>query len=153
MAPATEPPGVSNDDLDLTEAERDGLHELQLGLESIYRGYGALLDCHHHVGSGLDHFATAEELLREEGYTEIADRLRDDLLPAGVIDDRWTYELVDEFREGFLATVTAFERDVREELAGGVTHVAERRQQANWRQRASGWEPGESDAADDDRRS
>jgi len=126
---------------ELSEPEREALHELQLGLESIYRGYGALLDCHHHVGGGMDHLDDAEELLREAGREEFADALRDEHLPAGVIGDRWTYELVDEFRAGFLARITDFERDVREELADGTTHVTERRQQAAWRERASGWEP------------
>lgn len=138
---------------ELSEAEREALHELQLGLESIYRGYGALLDCHHHIGGGMDHLGDAEELLRAAGREEFADALRDDHLPAGVIGDRWTYELVDEFRAGFLARITDFERAVREELADGTTHVTERRQQADWRRRAKGWEPGEGDAGDDDRRS
>jgi hypothetical protein len=131
-------------DHDLSETEREALHHLQLGIEKIYRGYGALLDCHHHVGGGMDHFADAEAGLREAGHTEFADRLRDVHLPAGAVGDRWTFELVDEFREGFLADVTAFEDDVRGSLADGDPHVTERRQQREWRERA------ESDAWRDD---
>ncbi|MWG34936.1 hypothetical protein [Halomarina oriensis] len=127
---------VEYTDPDLSEAEREALHDLQLGIEKIHRGYGALLDWHHHVGGGMDYFADAEERLREAGHTEFADELRDVHLPAGAVEDRWTYELVDEFRREFLADVTAFEEGVREALAEGTPHVTERRQQRRWRENA-----------------
>ncbi|MFC6836968.1 hypothetical protein [Halomarina ordinaria] len=124
---------------DLSETEREALHELTLGLEHIYRGYGDLLSCHHRIGGGMDHLHDAEELLREAGHTEFADALRDEHLPAGAIEDMWTYELVDTFRENFLADVTTFEERVREDLADGERHVTEREQQRQWRERAEGW--------------
>lgn len=141
---------VEDTDPDLNETEREALHNLQLGIEKIYRGYGALLDCHHHVGGGMDYFADAEDQLREAGHTEFADELRDVHLPSGAIDDRWTYELVDEFRQGFLADVTTFEEGVRETLADGESHVTERQQQREWRENAESdaWKSG--DGADGD---
>lgn len=123
----------------LSDGEREALHELQLGLEHVYRGYGALLTFHHQIGHAMDHVARAEARLREAGHDRRADELRDHLLPAGAVGDRWTYELVEAFRDGFLRDVTDFEADVRDDLAGGVGHVTERRQQARWRERA-GWE-------------
>jgi hypothetical protein len=129
---------VEDTDPELSEAEREALHDLQLGIEKIYRGYGALLDCHHHVGGGMDYFADAEEKLRDAGHTEFANELRDVHLPSGAVEDKWTYELVDEFRRAFLADVTAFEDDVRGSLADGVPHVTERRQQREWRENAEG---------------
>ena len=124
---------------DLSEAEREALHEIQLGIEHIYRGFGDLLDCHHEVGNGMDHFDAAMRKLRNAGHDEYADRLRDEILPGGAFGDRWTYELVESFREGMLAETTAFEETVREDLADGTEHVSERRQQREWRERADGW--------------
>ncbi|MFC7228945.1 hypothetical protein N0B31_16190 [Salinirubellus salinus] len=121
---------------DIDEAEREALHELQLGIEHVHRAYGHLLAFHHQIGRGMDRFAAAEPLLRETGHEELADSIRDDVLPAGVIDDRWSYELVEAFERGFLSGTVAFERSVREEVAGGVAHVAEREQQREWRERA-----------------
>lgn len=120
----------------LSEAEREALHELQLGIEHVYRGYGALLTFHHQIGHAMDHVSEAEVRLREAGRDRWADEIRDYLLPAGVVGDDWTYELVRAFREGFLRDVTDFESAVRDGLADGVDHVTERRQQVRWRERA-----------------
>jgi hypothetical protein len=124
---------------DPTPDERDALHELQLGVEHVYRAYGRLLGFHHSLGRGVDHLDEAEQLLRETGHDEFADALRDDHLPAGAVGDQWSYELVEAFRHGLLTDVTQFETAVRDELAGGEEHVTERRQQREWRERAD-WE-------------
>ena len=115
------------DDIDLTEEERRALHELQLGVENLYRGYGSLLDFHHAIGRGMDHLHDAEEILREAGHEKRADMLRDEALPTGVLEDRWTYEIVESFEREFLTEVSGFEQDVREDLADGTEHITERR--------------------------
>ena len=120
----------------LTETERDALHEAQLGVEHVFRAYGDLLGCHHRTGHAMEKFERAESLLREAGHEEFADDLRDRLLPAGAVEDAWTYELVEAFRGGFVDEVEAFESALRAELAGGRDHVAEREQQRRWRERA-----------------
>jgi hypothetical protein len=129
------------DPFDLSRRERDALHELQLGTEQVHRAYGHLLAFHHAVGRGMDHFDEAERLFRDTGHTDPADELRDRLLPAGVVDDSWSYELVESFQSGFYRDVTAFEDDVRRDLADGVGHVTERNQQRRWRDRAAEWPP------------
>lgn len=125
--------GESATAVTLEDAEQEALHELRLGIEHVYRGYGHLLAFHHQVGRGMDRFARARDLLREAGHDEFADRLRDDLLPAGVVDDAWSYELVEAFEDDFLAETTAFERGVRAALVEGEDHVTERVQQHRWR--------------------
>ena len=121
---------------ELTARERDALHELQLGVEQVYRAYGRLLGFHHSLGRGMDHLDEAQRLLRESGHDRHADELRDTHLPAGAIGDQWSYELVEDFRHGLLDDVTDFESVVRTDLAGGTEHVSERRQQREWRSRA-----------------
>ena len=116
--------------------EREALHELQLGIEHVHRAYGHLLAFHHQIGRGMDRFAAAEPLLRETKHGALADGIRDEILPAGVIGDQWSYELVEAFERGFLVETAGFERRVREEVASGVAHVAEREQQREWRERA-----------------
>ncbi|WP_318568197.1 hypothetical protein [Salinigranum marinum] len=120
----------------LTDDERAALHELQLGVEGVHRAYGHLLAFHHAIGRSMDHFASAEPELRAAGHEAHADAIRDCHLPAGVIDDRWSYELVEAFETGFLADVTAFDAAVRADLASGQSHVTERAQQRAWRERA-----------------
>lgn len=127
------------DDLALTDAELDALHDLQLGIEHVHRAYGTLLEFHHSLGHAMDRMASAEDHLREAGHDEWANQLRDRHLPAGAISDRWTYELVEEFADEFRDPIAAFEDDVREELADGLDHVTERRQQRRLRERSEGW--------------
>ncbi|MCU4743780.1 hypothetical protein [Natronoglomus mannanivorans] len=126
------------DDLELTDAEQDALHELQLAIEHIHRSYGNLLAFHHELGHAMNRMAEAETLLREDGHEEWADELRDDHLPRGAVEDRWTYELVEDFQADFLAPLDRFEDSVRDELADGIGHVTERRYQRRLRERAEG---------------
>ena len=120
----------------LSNGERAALHDLQLGIEHLHRGYGHLLSFHHAVGRAMNRFDDAREKLRASGHDEHADALRDDLLPAGVVGRQWTYELVEAFVDEFLDPVDAFEADVRKELADGRRHVTEDRQRRAWRERS-----------------
>ncbi|MFC7070018.1 hypothetical protein [Halobaculum lipolyticum] len=125
---------------ELTDDEQQALHALQLGIEHAYRAYADLLGCHHRTGHAMDRFAEAERLLRAVGHDEYADVIRDRLLPAGAVEDRWTYELVTAFRRGLVDELDAFETAVRDDLAGGLDHVSERAQQRAWRERAESGE-------------
>lgn len=127
---------ADTDELDLTDEEQQAFHELQLGIEHLYRGYGSLLTFHHTIGHGMDHLDTAESVLREAGHEETADRLRNEILPAGVFEGIWTYEVVEAFRRNLLADVTDFAESVRGDLADGKQHITEREQQQAWRERA-----------------
>jgi hypothetical protein len=119
----------------LDETEREALHDCQLGIEYLYRAYGDLLGFHHNLGHAMDRFHDAEGKLRSAGHEELANELRDEHLPAGAYGDDWSYEIVEGFRSNLLSNVDAIEREIRDELADGVGHVTERRQQAEWHDR------------------
>ncbi len=120
---------------DLSESEIEALHEVELGLEWLHRAHGSLVEFHHATGHAMDHLADAEATLRASGYDELADRLREELLPTGVFNQTWSYDVVETFQDGCLADVTAFESDVRETVSDGRRHVAERRQEREWKGR------------------
>ncbi|AFO57647.1 MULTISPECIES: hypothetical protein [Natrinema] len=121
----------------LSDAEREALHEVELGLEWVQRAQGCLLEFHHATGHGMDHLYRAEEVLRTAGHDELADAIRTDLLPHGVVDeDRWSYDVVENFQETLLAETRSLERRVRRDLADGERHVRERRQERAWKRRA-----------------
>jgi hypothetical protein len=85
----------------------------------------------------MDHLADAEEFLRDGGHDELANALRDRYLPRGVIDEnRWSYDILESFQEGFLADLTAFEERARDDIADGHRHVNERVQERAWKGRA-----------------
>jgi hypothetical protein len=120
-----------------TDRELEAMHELELGLEWVHRAHGHLVVFHHGTGYGVDHLARAEELLRECGHEMLADTLRDEHLPRGVIDgDRWSSDVLASFQAGLLAAVLAFEERAREEVTDGGRHAMERRQERRWTERS-----------------
>lgn len=129
---------------DLTETEREALHHVELGVERLHRAHGHLVTFHHNTGRAMDHLATAEDLLRESGYHDLADALRDEYLPRGVVeacdsDDptagRWSYDILENFQNTFLHDIVAFGDDVCERVADGLRHAHERTQEREWKQR------------------
>lgn len=111
---------------DLSDDQRAALEEIERGLESFRRAHGALVEFHHAVGRGIEHVDEAESRLEDE-HDDLADRLREEILPAGVTDDgKLTYELVAEFEEGLLADVESVGDDALETLADGRRYPIER---------------------------
>jgi hypothetical protein len=128
---------ANSDRTELTAEEREALHSVELGVEWLHRAHGDLVEFHHKTGHAMDHLADAEEQLRACGRTDLADALRDEYLPRGVIDDdRWSYDVLESYQDGFLSALTDFEERAREEVADGQRHVAERRQEHEWKRRA-----------------
>ncbi|WP_254537170.1 hypothetical protein [Halomarina litorea] len=133
---------MSDTDLDLSAAEREALHRAELSVEWLRRAHGHLVSFHHNTGHAMDHLAAAEELFREAGHEGLADALRDDLLPRGVVAERseggehWSYDVLEDFEAGFLPSVVEFEATARDRLADGRRHITEREQEREWRRRA-----------------
>ncbi|PSP56354.1 hypothetical protein BRC82_02350 [Halobacteriales archaeon QS_1_67_19] len=121
---------------DLSTREIEALHEVELGLEWLHRAHGHLVQFHHATGHAMDHFADAERRLRAAGYDELADGLRDDLLPSGVVGDTWSYGVLEAFQSGPLSEATDLDAAARDRIADGRRHVAERRQEREWKDRA-----------------
>lgn len=110
---------------DLTESEREAIHEVERGTEWIHQPHGALAEMHHAVGHAMDHYHAAESALADE-HPELAGRLDGQVLPAGLTEEgHLSYQLVAEFEEGFLATIEAVTDEVREELVDGERYVVE----------------------------
>ena len=122
---------------DLTDAEIAALHEVELGVEWLRRAHGKLVEFHHNTGHAMEHLAEAESLLRETGHDDLADEIRDQHLPRGVVDeDRWSYDVLESFEADFMTAVSDLEEQTRRDLSDGHRHVAERRQEREWKRQA-----------------
>lgn len=111
---------------EMTDDERAAVETVERGLEEFHRAHGALLAFHHAVGRAMEHFDEAEDRLRDD-HLPIAERIREDILPAGVTgDDKLTYEVVDEFENGLLAEVDSVADASLSELADGRRYPIER---------------------------
>lgn len=129
----------------LTQAERNALHEIDLGIERLHRAHGNLVAFHHNTGRGMEHLAVAETHFRAAGHPDVADTIQDEYLPRGVarasdspdpLEGTWSYAILEGFQATFLDDILAFGDTVHTELANGVRHLNERKQEQEWKRRA-----------------
>lgn len=114
------PPGVS-------DATVEALGALSEALETTERARGHLYTFHQLTGEADLALGDAVEKLRAAGHAEVADRIATDLVGRNVAPGRWTFQLVEEYDDGYWSVFRDHERAAREQLAGGVRHLFEAR--------------------------
>lgn len=111
------------------EGASDGLvaanGALSEALEKIERARGALYDFHQLTGGADALLDDVADGLRDNGHPELADRVREELIGRNVVEGRWTFQLVEEFDEGYYRAFREVERAVRESTMAGRRHVFE----------------------------
>ncbi|MGB2569064.1 hypothetical protein ACPFP2_11495 [Micromonospora citrea] len=101
------------------------LGKLSEALETVERARGRLYDLHQLIGHADLMLDDAVEQFRAAGHHEIADRIATDLLGRNVIAGRWTFQIVEDFDDGYYALFRELDRHARDELAGGRRHLYE----------------------------
>ena len=101
------------------------LGKLSEAFETAEHARGLLYGFHRLTGSADLALGEAVAALRDAGHTAIADRIDDELVGRNVIQGRWTFQLVEEYDDGYFALFRELERAARVELADGVRHLAE----------------------------
>ncbi|MER7275735.1 hypothetical protein ABT369_14860 [Dactylosporangium sp. NPDC000244] len=114
----TRPAGVSDRTV-------EALGKLSEALETVERARGRLYDLHQLIGHADLMLDDAVDLLRAAGHGELADRVSRELVGRNVIAGRWTFQLVEEFDDGYYALFKDLDRQAREQLAGGLRHLFE----------------------------
>ena len=116
----TTPDGVSDETI-------EALGKLSEALETCERARGHLYTFHQLTGSADIALGEAVESLRQAGHDEIAGRIESELVGRNVIPGRWTFQIMEEYDDGYWSRFRELERTAREELAGGVRHLYEAR--------------------------
>ncbi|MFC3501443.1 hypothetical protein ACFOOK_10815 [Micromonospora krabiensis] len=111
----------------------EALGELSKALETIHRVRGHLYSAHQLVGGADLTLDRVVELLRQAGHEEVADRVERELLGRNVLPGRWTFQIMEEFDDGYYAAFQEIERYAREKLAGGRRHIYEAEMKARRR--------------------
>jgi hypothetical protein len=112
------PPGVD-------DATVDALGLLSKALETVERVRGHLYSFHQLSGTADLQLGDAIEALRAAGHHKLADRVDEELLGRNVIAGRWTFQVVEDYDDGYYATFRRLEEEARSELAGGRRHLYE----------------------------
>ena len=116
----TTPDGVSDQTV-------NALGKLSEALETCERARGYLYTFHQLTGSADIELGEAVTALREAGHDAIADRIEQELLGRNVLPGRWTFQIVEDYDDGYWSLFRELEQAARDELAGGVRHLYEAR--------------------------
>jgi hypothetical protein len=112
------PPGVD----DATVAAVGKLSE---AFEWVVRVRGRLYDAHQMTGHADFLLEDAARMLEEAGHRELAQRLREEIVGRNLLEGRWTFQIVEEFDDGYYQPLAELEREVRDALVDGRRHVYE----------------------------
>lgn len=107
---------------DLTVA---ALGKLSEALETVERARGHLYEFHQLIGSGAAALCVAVESLKQAGHGELAKRIERELVGRNVIPGRWTFQVIEEFDDGYWSSFREHERRARKLLLQGRRHVFE----------------------------
>ncbi|WP_036518315.1 MULTISPECIES: hypothetical protein [unclassified Nocardioides] len=114
----TRPDGV--DDLTV-----EALGNISEALEAIEIARGHLYTFHRLSGTADLTLGKGVEQLREAGHAELADKIDRELVGRNVLQGRWTFQVVEEYDDGYYATFKRLDREAREALVEGKRHLYE----------------------------
>ena len=109
----------------MDEATIEAVGKLSEALETTERARGHLYSFHQLTGSADLQLGDACDQLRMAGHIELADRIEHDLVGRNVIDGRWTFQILEEYDDGYWSTFRELERSARDALTGGRRHIYE----------------------------
>jgi len=109
----------------LDDVTVQALGKLSEALETVERMRGHLYSMHQLTGKADFKLDEAVSLFRRAGHTKTAERIERELIGRNVLPGRWTFQIVEEFDDGYYAEFTGLERATRDELAGGRRHLYE----------------------------
>ena len=106
-----------------TDVEAAG--KMSEALETLERARGHLYSFHQMMGETDLALDDVLELLRTSGKGTLARAIEDDLLGRNALAGRWTFQIVEEFDDGYWERFRQHEKAVRDALVGGRRHVFE----------------------------
>ena len=107
------------------DATVEALGKLSEALEVLEHARGMLYGFHRMIGTADLAAGEAVDLLRGAGHPELADRLAAEVVGRNVLEGRWTFQVVEEFDDGYYATFKGLEQEARDALLDGRRHLFE----------------------------
>jgi hypothetical protein len=103
----------------------EALGNISEALEAIEIARGHLYSFHRITGTADFTLEKGVDQLREAGHTELADRFERELVGRNVLYGRWTFQIMEEYDDGYYATFKRLEKDARDALVQGKRHLYE----------------------------
>lgn len=93
--------------------------------EYVERARGHLYSFHQLMGHADLTLGAACDELRAAGHEAVADGLEQEMVGRNVLYGRWTFQVVEEFDDGYWTEFRSWERRLRDDLQAGERHVLE----------------------------
>src|SRR5215211_4960541 len=95
------------------------LGKLSEALETVERVRGHLYSMHQLTGTADFQLDEAVSMFMQAGHTKMAERIERELIGRNVIPGHWTFQIVEEFDDGYYARFRDVEKAARDEFAQG----------------------------------
>ncbi|QYG94968.1 hypothetical protein HC251_22740 [Iamia sp. SCSIO 61187] len=107
------------------DATVEAVGKVSEAMEWVERARGHLYELHQLLGHADLLFGEAADMLDDAGHAAQADGLREAVVGRNVIEGRWTFQLVEDFDDGYWSDARDQERRIRDDLMAGRRHVFE----------------------------
>ncbi len=101
------------------------LGKLSEALEVVENARGNLYAFHRLSGMADLTLGEAVEMLRAAGHAELADRIENEVIGRNVVEGRWTFQIVEDYDDGYYAAFRELEAQARDSLVDGKRHLFE----------------------------
>ena len=111
----------------------EALGKIGEALEAVERARGHLYSFHQLSGTADLTLQAGVAKLREAGHEELAEEIESDLVGRNVLPGHWTFQIVEEYDDGYWSVFREYENKARQLLAGGKRHLYEANMKAEER--------------------
>ena len=107
------------------DATVEALGKLSEALEVVEEARGLLYAFHRRCGTADLTLGDAVDQLRDAGHHELAARIDHELVGRNILAGRWSFQVVEEYDDGYYTAVKDAERAARDALIEGRRHIYE----------------------------
>lgn len=109
----------------VTDATVEALGKLSAALDHVEDARGHLYAFHRLMGSAESTLEEATAMVRDAGHDDLADALDRDALGQNPLPGMWSFQMVEEFDDGFYARTKGLHQRALDELVQGQRHIFE----------------------------
>ena len=109
----------------VSAATIEAVGRLTEALETCERARGHLYAFHQLTGESDFKVGDAVDQLRAAGHDALADQIQAELVGRNVLPGRWTFQIVEEYDDGYWSVFRRLEQQARDVLLQSRRHVAE----------------------------
>lgn len=109
----------------IDDATVEAVGKLSEALECVERARGSLYTFHQLSGHADLLLDEAVDAFEQAGHTDFAEQVRAEVIGRNVIAGRWTFQIVEDYDDGYYTTFRDIDREARERFTGGIRHLFE----------------------------